>query len=97
MEAFSTGDAIFFSNSLHMRGKTMLCDLQHIGSWNINAGLDTTKAHDTPIKPLSNQRGPVRSGRDLPLLRRKLVAIDSEFIGPVLELAFSSRITDRTV
>jgi hypothetical protein len=97
VEAFSTGDTIFFSNGLHMGGISMLCYLQHIGPWNINAGLDAAEAHDTSIKPLPDQGSPIRDGGKLSFLWRKLVLFDPEFIGAVLELAFSSSITDRTV
>jgi hypothetical protein len=97
VEAFSTGDTIFFSNGLHMGGISMLCYLQHIGPWNINAGLDTAEAHDTSIRPLTNQRSSIFEGWTFYFFGDEFHMVDPEFIGAVLELAFSSRITDGTI
>jgi hypothetical protein len=97
MEAFSTGDTIFFSNCLHMGGKTMLRHLKHIRSWHIHAGLDAAETHHASIKPLPDQRSPIGDGGKLSFFWRILVLFNPEFIGAVLELAFSSCITDRTV
>jgi hypothetical protein len=97
MEAFSTGDTIFFSNSLHMGGKAMLCHLENIRSWHIQTSLNAAETHHTSIKPLPDQRGTIGDGGKLSLLLRILVFIDPEFISAVLKLAFSSSITDRAV
>src|SRR4030042_1166970 len=97
MEAFSAGDTIFFSNGLHMGGIPMLCHLQHIGSWNINAGLNTTEAHDTSIRPLTNQRGSIFKGWTFNFFGDELQMVDTKFIGAVLELTLSSSIADRTI
>ena len=75
----------------------MLCNLEDVGPGDIDAGLNAAKTHDASVKPLVNQGGSIRSGWSLPLFRRKLVALDSKFIRPVLELTFPSRITNRTV
>jgi hypothetical protein len=97
MEAFSTGDTILFSNSLHMGRIPMLRHFQHIGSWNINAGLDATKTHDASIHPLPNQRSAIFYGWPFYFFSDELDMVDPEFIGTVLELAFSSGIADRAV
>jgi hypothetical protein len=97
MEAFSAGDTIFFSNGLHMGDETMFCHLEDIRSWHIDTGLDAAETHDTSIKPLPDQGSPIRDGGKLSFLWRKLVLFDPEFIGAVLELAFSSRIADGTI
>jgi hypothetical protein len=75
----------------------MLCDFQHISPWNINARMDTTETHDTPIGPLSNQRGPVFKGWTFYFFSDELLMVDSKFIGAVLELTLSTSIADRTV
>jgi hypothetical protein len=93
MEAFSTGDTIFFPNGPHIRGKTMLCHLKHIRSWHIHAGLDAAETHHTSIKPLPDQRSSIGDGGKLSFFWRILVLFNPEFIGAVLKLAFSSCIT----
>jgi hypothetical protein len=75
----------------------MFCDFQHICSWNINARLNTTKAHDTSIGPLPNQGSSVFKGWTFYFFSDELLMVDSKFIGAVLKLAFSSSIADRTV
>jgi hypothetical protein len=97
VEALSAGDTILFSSSLHMGRKTTFFHLEHICPRNIDAGLDASKTHDTSIKPLPNQRSSIGSEWNFPLLRRKLILFDSEFIGAVLELAFSSSIAHWTI
>jgi len=97
VEAFSAGDTILFSNSLHMGDEAMLRHLKDICSGHIHARLDAAETHDAAIKPLPDQGGSIRNRRELSFLWRKLVLFDPEFIGAVLELAFSSRIADRTV
>jgi hypothetical protein len=97
VEALPTGDTIFFSFGLHMGGISMFCYLQHIGPRNIDAGLNATKAHDTSIGPLTNQRSPIFEGGTFNFFCDKFHMVDPEFIGTVLELTFSSRIADRTV
>jgi hypothetical protein len=97
MEAFSAGDTIFFPNSLHMRGKTMLCHLEDIRSWYIHACLDAAETHHTSIKPLPDQRSSIGNGGKLPFFLRIFILFNTEFIGAVLKLAFSSSITNRTV
>jgi hypothetical protein len=97
VEAFSTGDTVFFSNGLHVRRISMLCNLQHIRAWDINAGLNTTEAHDTSIGPLMNQRRSIFKGWTFYFFGDKLLMVDPKFIGAVLELTFSSSIADRTV
>jgi hypothetical protein len=97
MEAFPTGDTVFFSNSLHMGGIPMLCHLQHISPWNINAGLNATEAHDTSIGPLANQRSSIFKRWTFYFFGDVLLMVDSKFIGTVLELTFSSSIADWTV
>jgi hypothetical protein len=97
VEAFSTGDTIFFSNGLHMGDEAMFCHLEDICPWDIEAGLDATEAHDTSIKPLPDQRGSIGDGRKFSFFRGKFILFDPEFIGTVLELTFSSRIADRAV
>jgi hypothetical protein len=97
METFPTGDTIFFSNGLHMGRIPMLSHLQHIGSWNINAGLDTTKTHDTSIHPLPNQRSAIFYRWSFYFFGDELYMVNPKFIGAVLELTFSSCIADRTV
>src|SRR5512139_586642 len=97
MEAFSAGDAILFSNSLHMGDEAMFRHFKDICAGHIHAGLDAAETHDAPIKPLPDQGGSIRNGRKLSFLWRKLVLFDPKFIGAVLELAFSSRIADRAV
>jgi hypothetical protein len=97
MEAFSTRDTIFFSNSLHMGGKTTLRHLEDIRPRYIHTGLNAAETHYTSIKPLPDQRGSIRDGGEFPLLWRILIFFDPEFVSSVLELAFSSSITDRAV
>jgi hypothetical protein len=97
VETFSTGDTIFFSNGLHVRRISMLCNLQHIRSWNINAGLNTTEAHDTSIGPLTNEGRAILKRWTLYFFGDELDMVDPKFIGTVLELTFSSGIADRTV
>jgi hypothetical protein len=97
VETLSTGDAVLLPNRLHIGGKPMLCHLENIRSRHIHTGLNAAKTHDTSIKPLPDQWGSVRDGRKLSFLRRILVVLDPEFIGSILELAFSSGITNRTV
>jgi hypothetical protein len=97
VEAFSTGDAIFFSNCLDVRRKTMLGYFEDIGPRYIDTGLNAAETHHATIKPLPDQRGSIRSGRDLSFFGRKLVLLYAELIRAVLKLAFSSGITDRAV
>jgi hypothetical protein len=97
MEAFSAGDTIFFSNGLHMGREAMFRHLEDVRSWHIHTGLDAAETHHTSIKPLLDQGGSIGDGGKLSFLWRKLILFYSEFIGAILELAFSSRITDRTV
>ncbi len=97
VEALPTGDTIFFSYGLHMGGIPMLCNLQHIRSWNIDAGLNATEAHDTSIGPLTNQRSSIFEGGTFNFFGGKFHMVDPKFIGTVLELTFSSRIAGRTV
>jgi len=97
METFSAGDAVLSSGGFHKGEKPMLCDLEHISSWDVDAGLDTTEAHDTSVKPLPDQRGSIFDTGNLPLLRRELILFDSKFIGPVLKLTLSAGITDWTI
>jgi hypothetical protein len=97
METFSAGDAVLFSCCFHKGEKPMLCDLEHISSWDVDAGLDTTEAHDTSVKPLLDQRGSIFDTGNLPLLRREFILLDSKFIGPVLKLTLSAGITDWTI
>jgi hypothetical protein len=80
-----------------MGGETAFFHLEHICSRNIDAGLNASQTHDTSIKPLPDERRPIGSGWNFPLLGRKLVLFDSKFIGAVLKLAFSSSIAHRTV
>jgi hypothetical protein len=97
MKTFSTGDTILFSNRFHMGDEAMLCHLEDVRSWHIETGLDAAQAHDASIKPLPNQRGSIGDGRKLSFFRRKLVLLDPEFVGTVLELTLSSGIADRAV
>jgi hypothetical protein len=97
METFSAGDAVLFSGGFHRRKKPMLCDLKHISSRDVDAGLDTTETHDTSVKPLPDQRRSIFHTGNLSLLRRELILLDSKFIGAVLKLTLSSRIADRTI
>jgi hypothetical protein len=97
VEALPTGDTIFFSNGLHMGGISMFCYLQHIRSWNIDAGLNATEAHDTSIGPLTNEGRAILKGWTLYFFGDELDMVDPKFIGAVLELTFSSGIADRTV
>jgi hypothetical protein len=97
MKTFSTGDTILFSNRFHMGDEAMLCHLEDVRSWYIETGLDAAQAHDASIKPLPNQRGSIGDGRKLSFFRRKLIFLDPEFIGTVLELTLSSGIADRAV
>jgi hypothetical protein len=97
MEAFSTRDTIFFSNSLHMGGKTTLRHLEDIRPRYIHTGLNAAETHYTSIKPLPDQRGSVADRRKFSFLRRILVFLDPEFIGSILELALSPGIANRTV
>jgi hypothetical protein len=97
MEAFPTGDAVFFPSGFHVGGKTMLSHLENIRSWHIHTGLDAAETHHASIKPLPDQRGSVGNGRKFSFLRRILVFLDAEFIGSILELALSPGIAHRTV
>jgi hypothetical protein len=97
MKAFSAGDTIFFPNGLHMRRKPMLCHFEDIGSRHIHACLNTAEAHDTPIKPLLDQRGSIRKGGKFSFLWKILIFFDPKFVSAVLKLAFSSSITDRAI
>jgi len=80
-----------------MGGIPMLCYLQHIRSWNINTRMNTTKTHDTSIRPLPDQGSSILKGWTFYFFSDELLMIDPKFIGAVLELAFSSSIADRTV
>jgi hypothetical protein len=80
-----------------MGDEAMLCYLEDIRPWNIQTGMDASETHYASIKPLSDQRGPIRNGGKLSFFRRILVLFNTEFIGAVLKLTFSSGITDRTV
>jgi hypothetical protein len=93
VEAFSTGDTIFFSNSLHMGDEAMLCHFKDISPRNIDTGLNATETHHTSIKPLSDQGGPIRCGGNFSFLWRILVLFDPEFIGAILKLTFATSIT----
>jgi hypothetical protein len=75
----------------------MLRYLQHIGSWNINAGMDATETHHTSVYPLPNQRGSILYGWTFHFLGDELLMVDPKFIDAVLELAFTSGIAYRTV
>jgi hypothetical protein len=97
VEAFSTGDTIFFSDGLHVGDEAMLRHLEDIRPGNIDTGLNAAKTHDTSIKPLPDQRGSIGDGRKLSSLWRKLILFYPEFIGAVLELAFSSSVAYRAV
>jgi hypothetical protein len=97
METLSAGDTVFFPNRFHMGGKTTLRHLENIRSRHIDTGLDAAETHHTPIKPLPDQGGSIGDGGKLSFLRGILVLLDPEFIGSVLELAFSSGIANRTV
>jgi len=97
MEAFSTGDAVLFSKRFDLRGITMFRYIEHIRSWNIDTGMDATKTHDASIRPLSDEGGPIFKKWMLDFLGDELHMVDPKFIGAVLELAFSSSITDGTV
>jgi hypothetical protein len=59
--------------------------------------LDAAETHHASIKPLPDERGSIGDGGKFSLLRRKLVLLDPEFIGAVLQLAFSSGIADRAI
>jgi len=80
-----------------MGSKTMFRHLEHVGSWNIDAGLNAPEAHHTPIEPLSDQGRSIFDRRPSDLLWRVLVAGDAEFVGAILELAFPTGITDGAV
>jgi hypothetical protein len=97
METFSTGDAVLFSNGLNMGRISTVHHIEHIGSWNIDAGLNTAKTHDTSIRPLPNQRGSVFKSWPFNFFGDELLMVNPKFIGSVLELTFSSGIADRTV
>ena len=97
MEAFPTGDTVFFPNRFHMGGKTVLCHLKDIRSGYIHTGLNAAETHHTSIKPLPDQGGSIGDRGKLSCLRGILVFLDTEFIGSILELAFSAGIADRTV
>jgi hypothetical protein len=97
MEALPAGDAVLLPNRLHMGGIPMLGHLKNITPWNINAGLDTTKTHDTSIGPLTNQRSSIFKRWPFHFFGEELLMVDSKFIGTVLELTFSSGIADGTV
>jgi len=97
METFSAGDAILFSNGLHVGRISTFHYLEHISSWNINTGLNATKTHDTSIHPLSNQGSAIFNRWPLNFFGDELLMVNPKFIGSVLELTFSSSIADRTV
>jgi hypothetical protein len=97
METFSAGDAALLAGGFHKSKKPMLCDLEHISSGDVDAGLDTAEAHDTSVKPLPDQRRSIFDTGQFPSLWVKLILLDSKFIGPVLKLTLSARITDRTI
>jgi hypothetical protein len=80
-----------------MGGKTMLCHLENIRSRHIYTGLDAAETHHAAIKPLPDQGGPIGDGGKLSFLRGIFVLLDPEFIGSILELAFSPGIANRTV
>jgi hypothetical protein len=89
MEAFSARDTIFFPNSLHMGRKTMFFHFEDIRSRHIHTCLNTAEAHDTPIKPLSDQRCSIGNRGELPFFLRILIFFNPKFVGAVLKLAFS--------
>jgi hypothetical protein len=95
MQTFSAGDAVLNTGGLHVGRKSMLRHFEHISPDNFKAGLDTPETHHTSIKPLPDQRSPVRYARRLSFFTRILVMVDSKFIRPVLKLTFSSGIADR--
>jgi hypothetical protein len=97
METLPTGNTVLLPNRFHLRGKTMFHHLERISSWNIDAGLDTTKAHHASINPLPNQGGSIFNGGMFHFFGDELLMVDSKFIGAVLELAFPSGIAYRTV
>jgi hypothetical protein len=80
-----------------MGGKAMLSHLEYIRSWHIHAGLDAAETHHTSIKPLPDQRGSVGDRRKFSFLRRIFVFLDPEFMGSILELAFSPGIANGAV
>jgi hypothetical protein len=80
-----------------MGGEAMLCHPENIRSRHVHTGLDAAETHDAAIKPLSDQGGPVGDGGKLSSLRGILVLLDPEFVGSILELAFSPGIANRTV
>jgi hypothetical protein len=75
----------------------MFRHFEDISPWNIDTGLDAPETHHAPVKPLPDQRSPVGDGRNFSPFRRKLILLDSKFMGPVLELALSSGIADWAV
>ena len=75
----------------------MFRHLEDICPRDVHTGLDAAETHHASIKPLPNERGSIGDGGKFSLLRGKLVLLDSEFIGAVLELAFSPSIADRAV
>jgi hypothetical protein len=97
MEAFPTGDAVFFPSGFHMGGETVLGHLENIRSWHTHAGLNAAETHHASIKPLPDQRSSVGDGRKFSFLRGILVFFDSEFKGSILELALSPGVAHRTV
>jgi hypothetical protein len=71
--------------------------VEHIGSWNIDAGMDASQTHDTSIEPLFNQGGTIVYGRMLHRLWRKFIGGDAKLIDTILKLTLASCITDRAV
>jgi hypothetical protein len=59
--------------------------------------MNASKTHNASIKPLSDQRGPIRDRGNFSFFWRILVLFDPEFISAILKLTFSSSVTDRTV
>jgi hypothetical protein len=97
VETFPTRDTILFPDGLHMGTIPLFCHFQHIGPWNINAGLNTTKTHDASIHPLTNQRSAIFYRWPFYFFSDELDMVNPKFIGAVLKLTFSSCIADRTV
>jgi hypothetical protein len=75
----------------------MLRHLEHIGSWNVDAGVDASQTHHTSIEPLLDQRGSIVWMGPIHFFWRKIVSINSKLIDTILKLTLASGIADRTV
>src|SRR5512139_3767539 len=78
-EALAAGDAVVLALREDMGREAPFRDLEHIRSRDIDAGLDAAEAHDAPVEPLPDQRGPVFDPRRLSFLREEFVVGDTEF------------------